>query len=116
MGNFSTKEMEIHPSNPNKYICFDDAYFDKSPDSGYYTCGFNDFKTVYFNWQLSQKKDEVIVEIPKYIPSFLREKYLTYKLGKPSYVKYGNPVKYRDSDHYKSEWDELIKNGVCNIK
>jgi hypothetical protein len=73
------------PKNPNKYICFPDS---NSPfDINYYKCSYEEFKDVYFQWELiNTNKKTTIIDVPKYIPKFFHRNYLYYKLNEHKQV------------------------------
>jgi hypothetical protein len=111
---------EIYPSEPNKYSCF------KNSDGKYYKCTYDNFKKVYFKWELNRNDKETIITVPSYIPSFLHNTYLKFKLGKPVYLKCSLAKYYSDweterinnlgSFHDDNIWDQLIINRECYVK
>lgn len=111
----------ICPSNPNKYSCFEDS------EGIYYKCTYDNFKTVYFKWELTNtNKKDTTITVPKYIPSILHDTYLKFKLRKQVYMRTGLCPYYSDweEERYnniieindeKNEWNRLIDSGECYI-
>lgn len=118
-GSFEKKielKKEIHPSHPSRYSCF-------KHDNDTYTCIYDDFKTVYFNYRftcpLDKRRREIIIDVPFYIPEFCVSTYLATKLS-------GNPLtevnmkirlpSYKKDSAYSQQWQPLIDEGKCYVK
>ena len=107
---------KIHPSNPNKYSCFKN-------ENNNYTCTYNDFKTIYFDYRfvqpLSQRQKEIIIDVPFYVPKFYVKTYLARKLNNNSMtdvnMRVGLPP-YEKGSSYSNQWQPLIDKGICKIK
>lgn len=95
---------KLYPVNPHKYSCI------KEYLPGVDACTYDNFKTYYLNWELSQKETLVTITVPKYIPLCFHKMYLQLELNNRTVYMFNNyPV-------YHRKWDKLIDDNECYME
>ena len=100
--NRSSQSMVIKPRDENTYSCMKDFI------PGSYTCTYNDFKKVYFDWE-SHMKDTVIT-VPSFIPSIFHRMYLKHQLDT------NNILLLNRFPKYSCVWDNLLEDENCYLE